>query len=73
MQLLGFAVRPVFPTKGTEFLHFEALCRGLLIFRVRVVPVFALGALERNDFSRHCLPLPRAKRPPGGRLYALFR
>jgi hypothetical protein len=39
-----------------ELLQFQTLRRGLLILGCRIVPVLALGALERDNFSRH-LPL----------------
>jgi len=51
--LLGFAVRLVLPAVGAELLHFETFCCGFFVLGVRVVPVFALGALERDDFSWH--------------------
>jgi hypothetical protein len=70
--LLGFAVRLVLPAVRTELLHLEAFRRGFLILRVRIVPVFALGALERDDFSWHKLPLQRTKRPLRGSRFAHF-
>src|SRR6185437_9361547 len=70
--LLGFAVRLVLPAVRTELLHLEAFRRGFLILRVRIVPVFALGALERDDFSWHKLPLHRTKRPLRGSRFAHF-
>ena len=71
-DLLGFAVRLVLPAVRTELLHLEAFRRGFLILRVRIVPVFALGALERDDFSWHELPLHRTKRPPRGSRFVHF-
>jgi hypothetical protein len=41
------------PAAGTELLELKAFRRGLLVFRVAVVPFLALGALERDDFSCH--------------------
>jgi hypothetical protein len=42
---------------GTKLLHLKTFRGRLLVFRGRVVPVLALGALERDDFSWHSLPL----------------
>jgi hypothetical protein len=39
-----------------ELLHFEATGGRFLVLGARVVPVFALAALERNNFSWHVLP-----------------
>jgi hypothetical protein len=50
-------MRLVLPAVPAELLHFQALGRSFLILRVRVVPVLAFLTLERDDFSRHCLPL----------------
>jgi hypothetical protein len=66
-------VRLVLPARRAELLKFEALSRGPLILHIRVVPVFALVALKRNDFARHVSPLtqvPRSqcRRPRYGRL-----
>ena len=57
--LLDLAVRLVLPAVRTELLHLQPFGGGFLILRVRVVPVLALGALERNDFPRHSLPSTR--------------
>jgi hypothetical protein len=46
-------VRLVLAAGGAKFFHLEPLGRRLLVFRAGVVPVFALLALERNDFSWH--------------------
>ena len=51
--LLDFLVRLVLAAVRAELLHFQTLGRGLLVLRVRVVPVLALGALERDDFASH--------------------
>jgi hypothetical protein len=45
----------VLPAKRAELLHFETLGGRLLVFGARIVPVLALGALERDDFSWHLL------------------
>jgi hypothetical protein len=36
-----------------ELLHFQTASGRLLVFGAGVVPVFALAALERDDFSWH--------------------
>jgi hypothetical protein len=49
--LLDFLMRLMFPAKGAELLHFQTLCLSLLVLGSAVVLAFALGALERDDFS----------------------
>jgi hypothetical protein len=46
-------MRLVLAATWAELLEFKPFCRGFLILRVAVVPFFALGALERDDFARH--------------------
>jgi hypothetical protein len=46
----------VFTAKRAKLLQFDPLRGGALIFGLAVVPVFALAALELNNFSRHNLP-----------------
>jgi hypothetical protein len=36
-----------------ELLHFQPLSGCLLVLGAGIVPVLALGALERNDIARH--------------------
>jgi hypothetical protein len=56
----------VLPAVGAKLLHFETFGGRLLVLSGRVVPVLALTALERNDFSRHLLPLLQTvHRAPG--------
>jgi hypothetical protein len=43
----------VLPAVRAELFHFETLCGRLFILRAGVVAVFALLALERDDFSWH--------------------
>jgi hypothetical protein len=52
--LLGFLVCVVLAAVRAKLLHFKTAGGRLLVFCARVVPVFALAALERNDFSWHC-------------------
>jgi hypothetical protein len=46
-------MRVMFTAMRAELLHLETLGRRLLVFGARVVPVLALLALERDDFSWH--------------------
>jgi hypothetical protein len=48
-------MRMMFPAVGAELLHFDTTSGRLLVFGAGVVPVFAFAALERDDFSWHCL------------------
>ena len=54
--LLDFLMRLVLAAVTAEFLHFQTLSRGLLVFRGSVVPVLALVALQRDDFSHRSNP-----------------
>jgi hypothetical protein len=56
-ELFGFPVRVMFPAVRAELFHLKTASGRLLVFCARVVPVFAFAALERNDFSCHCLSL----------------
>jgi hypothetical protein len=42
------------PIVPAELLQLELLGHGLLVLGRRVVPTFALGALEGDDFARCC-------------------
>ena len=56
-QLFHFSVHRVFAIVATELLQLELLRRRLLVLGRRVIPTFALGTLERDDFSScacHC-------------------
>jgi hypothetical protein len=50
-------VRLMLAALRTELFHFETFGGRLFVFRVAIVPIFALSALERNDFARHGLLL----------------
>jgi hypothetical protein len=41
----------VLPIVTAELLQFQLFRHGLFVLRRRVVPAFALGTLERDDFS----------------------
>ena len=53
--LTCFLVRRMSAAAIAKLLQFQPLRRGLFVLRRRVVPVFALGAFQRNDVS-HCSP-----------------
>jgi hypothetical protein len=38
---------------GTELLQLQALGGSLLVLGFGIIPIFALGALERNNVARH--------------------
>jgi hypothetical protein len=46
-------MRAMLAAERAELLQFQPLRRGALVLCLAVVPVFALGALELNDFSWH--------------------
>src|SRR4051794_33724781 len=59
--LLRLPVRSVLPVMTAELLQFQLLRHGLLVLRRGVVPTFALGTLEGDDFSacaRHVFATP---------------
>jgi hypothetical protein len=41
------------PAVRAELLHFQPFGGGFFVLGAGVVPVFALGALERDDFAWH--------------------
>ena len=51
--LLNLFVPLVLPAVRTEFFELQPLGRGLLVLRPGIVPVLALRALKRDDFTRH--------------------
>jgi hypothetical protein len=52
-SLLRLAVRAMFPAKRAELFQLQPFGGRALVLGLAVVPVFALGALELNDFSWH--------------------
>ncbi len=50
-QLLDLSVHRVLPIMTAELLHLELFRRRLLVLGRRIIPTFALGALEGDDFS----------------------
>src|SRR5438105_3476783 len=51
LPLFRLPVNRVLPIVTAELLQFQLLRHRLLVLRRRIVPAFALGALERDDFS----------------------
>ena len=70
--LFGFAVRLVFAAVRAKLLKFQTLSRGSLVFRLAVIPVLTLAALELNNLARHPLS-PTPKSPSRFRLRPFFR
>jgi hypothetical protein len=52
-DLFHFLMRRVLAAAPAEFLELQPVRRGLAILRRRIIPLFALTALQRNDFSGH--------------------
>src|SRR5271167_2404684 len=53
IQLLHFLMRRMLPATLTEFLQFQPVRSSLPILGGRIVPLFAITALHRNNFSGH--------------------
>src|SRR5260370_21450794 len=72
---LHFFMRRMLATPVAELLQFKPVRLRFTILRSRIVPLFAITALHRNDLSGHCLlllflwsagrprPASRARRP----------
>ena len=43
----------VLSATAAEFLQFQPLSHGLPVLGLRIVPLFAIAALHRNNFSGH--------------------
>jgi hypothetical protein len=52
-SLLDFLVRLMLAALRTKLFQFETLSGCLLVLGIAIVPVLALGALERDDFAGH--------------------
>jgi hypothetical protein len=48
-------MRLMFAAERAKLFQFNPLCRSPLVFRLAVVPVFALTALELNNFTWHLI------------------
>jgi len=53
-QLLHFFMRRMLPAATAEFLLFQSLRHSFAVLGRRIVPLFAITALHRNNFSGHC-------------------
>jgi hypothetical protein len=51
-------MRLVLAAVAAELLQLDPLRRGFLVLGAGIVAILALGALERNDISRHLPVLP---------------
>jgi len=51
LKLLGFLVQLVLAAAATELLELEAASGRLLVLGGRIVPLFALGALQCDDIA----------------------
>ena len=47
-------MRRVLTATAAELFELQPLCHRLAVLRLRVVPLFAITALRRNDLSGHC-------------------
>jgi hypothetical protein len=52
-DLLHFLVRRVLAATAAEFLEFQPFCRRLPVLGGRIIPLFAITALQRNNLSGH--------------------
>jgi hypothetical protein len=48
-------MRLMFAAERAKLFQFNPFCRRPLVFRLAVVPVFALTALELNNFTWHLI------------------
>ena len=53
-NLFNFLVRRMLATTAAELLQFQPVRSRLPVLGLRVIPLFALTALHRNDLSGHC-------------------
>jgi hypothetical protein len=51
--LFHFLMRRVLAATAAEFLELQPLCRRLPVLGGRIIPLFAIAALQRNNFSGH--------------------
>ena len=47
-------MRRVLPATRAEFLHFQPIRGGFPVLGGRIIPLFTIAALQRNDLSGHC-------------------
>jgi hypothetical protein len=53
LQLLHFLMRRVLAANAAELFQLQALGHGLPVLGGRIVPLFAIAALQGNDLSGH--------------------
>jgi len=59
IALLHFFVRRVLAAPVAELLQFETVRCRFAVLGLRIVPLFAITTLQRNNLSGHCsLPKP---------------
>ena len=51
-------MRRVLTAPATELFHFQPLRLRLTVLGRRIIPLFAITALHRNNFSGHTKPAP---------------
>jgi hypothetical protein len=54
IALLHFLVRRVLAAPVAELLQFQTVRRRFAVLGFRIVPLFAITALQRNNLSGHC-------------------
>ena len=59
-RLLNLFVRRVLAAPAAELLQFQTVRRRLAVLGLRIVPLFAITTLQRNNLSGHC-SLPVSK------------
>src|SRR5256886_14091467 len=65
-------MRRVLPATPAEFLQLQAIRSGFPVLGSRIIPLFAITALQRNDLSGHSAPsffLCGAGPPPREKLF----
>jgi hypothetical protein len=69
-NLLHFFMRRMLAAPATELFQFQPVRRRLAVLRRRIVPLFAITALHRNDLSGHKQLLASKIKP---KLYIILR
>src|ERR1700674_5305631 len=54
IALLHFFVRRMLAAPVAELLQFQPVRRRFAVLGLRIVPLFAITTLQRNNFSGHC-------------------
>src|SRR5581483_8480071 len=57
IRLLHFFVRRMLPATPTELFDLQTVRSRLPVLRRRIIALFAVTALQRDDFPWHCLLL----------------